>query len=98
MLVHTVYFWIKKDLSEERRAAFVQGVESLAGIGCAEAVYIGTPAATSRPVIDRTYDIGLTVLLKDMEAHDAYQVDPLHVAFLDSFRNDWERVVIYDAD
>ncbi len=98
MLVHTVYFWIKKDLSDERRAAFARGVDSLAGIKCAEAVYIGTPAATARPVIDRTYDIGLTVLLKDMAAHDAYQVDPLHVAFLDSFRDDWERVVIYDAD
>lgn len=98
MLIHTVYFWIKKDLSDERRAAFVRGVDSLAGIECAEAVYIGTPAATARPVIDRTYDIGLTVLLKDMAAHDAYQIDPLHVAFLDSFRDDWERVVIYDAD
>lgn len=98
MLVHTVYFWIKKELSDAERAAFIKGVESLKDIPCAEAVYIGTPAATSRPVIDRTYDIGLTVLLKDMEAHDAYQVDPLHVAFLESFRDKWERVVIYDAD
>jgi hypothetical protein len=98
MLVHSVFFWLKSDLDEAQRAAFAQGVDSLAGIGCAEGVYIGTPADTDRPVIDKTYDIGLTVLLKDMTAHDAYQVDPLHLGFLDQFRTYWERVVIYDVD
>lgn len=98
MLVHTVFFWLKKDLDAAKRAAFSAGVESLRDIPCAEAVYIGTPAATARPVVDRTYDIGLTVVLKDLEAHDAYQIDPLHTKFLDEFRIFWERVVIYDAD
>lgn len=98
MLVHTVYFWLKSDLTEEQRAAFAKGVDSLRGIGCAEAVYIGTPAATDRPVIDKSYDIGLTVVLADMAAHDAYQVDPIHTKFVEEFGSYWERVVIYDAD
>lgn len=98
MLVHTVFFWLKKDLDAAQRAAFSAGVESLSAISCAEAVYIGTPAATARPVIDRTYDIGLTVVLKDLEAHDAYQVDPIHTKFVGEFGSYWERVVIYDAD
>ncbi len=98
MLVHTVFFWLPSDLDETQRAAFQAGVDSLATISCAEAVYIGTPAATDRPVIDKSYDISLTVLLKDMDAHDAYQVDPIHLAFLEGFRSVWERVLIYDAD
>lgn len=98
MLVHSVFFWLKADLTDTQRAAFRVGVDSLAGIGCAEAVYVGTPATTDRPVIDRSYDIGLTVLLKDMAAHDAYQVDPVHRKFVDEFGSWWERVVIYDAD
>ena len=85
-------------LSDPQRAAFRAGVETLCAIECAEAVYVGTPAATARPVIDRTYDIGLTVVLKDMDAHDAYQVDPIHKKFVDDFGTYWERALIYDAD
>ena len=98
MLVHTVFFWLKSDLNSDQRSAFRAGVDSLTGIESAEAVYVGTPADTDRPVIDRSYDIGLTVVLKDMAAHDAYQVDPIHRKFVDEFGSFWERVVIYDAD
>lgn len=98
MLVHAVYFWLKKDLTSEQRAAFLAGVESLKGIASTEAVHIGAPAPTFRPVVDRTYDVALVVLMKDMAAHDAYQVDPLHKAFLEKFASNWEKVVIYDSE
>ena len=98
MLVHSVFFWLKPKLSEADRAEFRAGVESLQSISAAEAVYVGTPSTTDRPIIDRSYDLGLTVILKDMAAHDAYQVDPVHRAFVDKFGSYWERVVIYDAD
>lgn len=97
MLVHSVFFWLKPDLTDEQTAAFRAGLESLAGIEVAEAVYVGTPAATDRPVIDRSYSFGLTVLLPDMAAHDAYQEHPLHKAFLEQFVGSWEKVLIYDA-
>ncbi len=98
MLVHSVFFWLKTDLTEAQRTNFRAGVESLAKIECAEAVYIGTPSTTDRPVIDKSYDIGLTVVLKDLAAHDAYQVDPIHRQFVEEFGSYWERVVIYDVD
>lgn len=97
MLVHSVFFWLKKDLGEEQVRRFRAGVERLQGIATAEAVYVGTPAPTDRPVIDRSYDIGLTVLLRGMAEHDAYQQDPLHQEFLQEFSSYWERVLIYDA-
>lgn len=99
MLVHSVYFWLKPELTSAQRAAFRQGVESLSGIKAVEAVYVGTPAATEkRPVIDDTYSFALTVLCKDVAAQNAYQVDPLHLAFLNTFKTFWSRVVIYDAE
>ncbi|MGC6455491.1 MAG: Dabb family protein [Coraliomargaritaceae bacterium] len=99
MLVHTVLFWLKDELEEAQRSSFLQGLESLKGIESVEAVYIGTPAETTeRPVIDTSYDYCLTVLLPDMAAHDAYQVDPLHSAFLEQFNTCWKAVKIYDAD
>ena len=99
MLVHTVYFWLKPDLTPAQKAEFRKGVESLAGIKAVEAVYVGTPAKTEkRPVIDDTYSIGLTVLCKDLAAQDAYQVHPLHLAFVNTFKPFWSRVQIYDAE
>jgi hypothetical protein len=99
MLVHVVLFWLRDDLSTEDQAHFVQGLKSLQKIDAAESVFVGTPAATpDRPVIDSSYDYCLTVILRDMAAHDAYQADPLHQSFLDSFRSFWKQVKVYDAD
>ena len=99
MLVHTVLFWLKPDLSETERAAFHAGVDSLKGITAADAVYTGTVSPTpDRPVVDTTYDAMLTVILKDIPAHDAYQADPLHTTFIGENKDKWTRVQIYDAD
>ena len=99
MLVHTVYFWLKPELTLEQRAQFRAGVESLARISAVEAVYVGAPAATEkRPVIDDTYSVALTVLCKDIAVQNAYQVDPVHLAFVNTFRTFWQRVQIYDAE
>ncbi|MFU8848238.1 MAG: Dabb family protein [Opitutales bacterium] len=99
MLVHTVFFWLKKELSADQVAQFRTGVERLKGINYAEAVYVGTPADTAtRPVIDSSYDVCLTVILKDIPAHDAYQADPIHQEFIAQFKDSWDTVKVYDAD
>ena len=99
MLVHTVYFWLKPELTPAQRAEFRRGVESLAGIKAVDAVYVGAPAATEkRPIIDDTYSVALTVLCRDLAAHNAYQVDPLHLAFISNCKQFWARVQIYDAE
>ncbi|MEY4938622.1 MAG: hypothetical protein RIQ93_357 [Verrucomicrobiota bacterium] len=99
MLVHTVYFWLKPELTPAQVADFRKGVASLAGIKAVDKIYVGTPAATGkRPIIDDTYSLALTVLCSNLAAHDAYQVDPLHLAFVNTFKTYWARVIIYDAE
>jgi hypothetical protein len=99
MLVHTVYFWLKPELTAAQRADFRRGVESLGGIKAVEKIYVGSPANTERrPIIDSSYSVALTVLCKDVKAHDAYQVDPIHLAFINKFKTFWNRVQIYDAE
>ncbi len=99
MLVHTVYFWLKPELSAAQRADFRRGVESLGGIKAVEKLYVGTPARTEkRPIIEDTYSVALTVVCRDVAAHDAYQVDPIHLAFVKAFKTFWNRVQIYDAE
>ena len=98
MLVHSVYFWLKPELTAAQRADFRRGVETLIAIKAAKQVFVGAPAATpKRPVIDDSYSIALTVLCKDLAAQDAYQVDPIHLKFVADFKTFWTRIQIYDA-
>jgi hypothetical protein len=98
MLVHTVFFWLKPELTAAQRAEFRGGVESLGGIKAVRQIHVGVPAATEkRPIIDDSYSVALTVIVDDVAGHDAYQVDPIHRAFVDKFKTCWTRVQIYDA-
>ena len=57
MLVHTVLFWLKKDLSKDDLIIFEKEVTSLGKISSVEHLYVGQPAGTTkRPVIDDSYD------------------------------------------
>ena len=99
MLVHTVYFWLKPELTEAQRADFRRGVESLAAIKSVDRIYVGTPAKTEkRPIIDDSFSLSLTVVCRDVAGHDAYQIDPIHLAFVNAFKTYWKRVQIYDAE
>lgn len=98
MLFHCVYFWLKPELTPAQRADFRRGVESLIAIKSAEHVSVGAPAATQkRPVIDDSYDVALIVQCRDVAAEAAYQVDPIHLAFVAQFKEFWSRVQIYDS-
>lgn len=98
MLVHTVYFWLKSDLTPAQRAEFRTGVETLGTVPSVSQFFCGAPAGVpDRPIIDKSFSIGITVVCKDLAAHDAYQVDPIHLAFIAKCKMFWERVQIYDA-
>jgi hypothetical protein len=42
-----------------------------------------------RGVTDRSFDVALTILFRDGPAHDAYQVDPIHLAFVEGNKEAW---------
>ena len=99
MLVHTVFFWLRKDLDDAQISKFRMGLESLKVIEHAQSVFIGRPAAVAEPpVCDGSYDFCLTVILKDVPAHDAYQAHEKHQDFIANHKDKWEKVKVYDAD
>lgn len=99
MLYHCVYFWLKPELTADQRAEFRRGVETLKTITSAAQVSVGMPAATTRrPVVDASYNVALVVVCKDVAAEAAYQVDPIHLAFVEKFKTFWSRVQIYDSE
>lgn len=99
MLNHIVIFWLKEDLTEMQLKEFREGVETLKKIENVNALYVGTPARTAkRPVIDNSYDIGVTLLFESVEDHDKYQINPIHKTFVEKFGSFWSRVVMYDFE
>lgn len=98
MFVHAVYFWLKDGMTLEDTARFRGGLESLRGCESVREMFIGVPAATSRPVIDRSYTFALVVMFDDLVGHDAYQEHPIHRAFVDTFGGYWTKVQIYDSN
>lgn len=99
MLVHSVYFFLKETVSDSEKTEFRHSVEALAKIETVHAFYLGTPAATpDRPIIEKGYTIGMTILFQTMEDHNIYQEHPIHQGFIQKNKGLWEKVVIYDAD
>ncbi len=98
MLVHTVVFWLKEDLSKEQVAAFRGGLETLRSIVYAKAVYIGTPADTAADdaIVDRSYTYAATFLFNNVSDHDEYQVHPVHKRFLKNYGDFWSKILVYD--
>lgn len=98
MLVHTVLFWLKPGLGPDSRAEFERQLARLGQIPAVQAFYWGRPADTApRPVIDRSYDYAITVIVRDVEGHDRYQEDPIHQDFVKRCGPWFDRVQVFDA-
>lgn len=97
MFVHAVYFWLREDLGPAERERFVAGLRSLRGIRGVVQGFIGVPAPTDRPVIDRSYSWSLVLVFANEADHDAYQVDPVHDKFRAECSPYWTIVRIYDS-
>ncbi|MCE7991319.1 MAG: Dabb family protein [Roseivirga sp.] len=96
--VHTVYVWFKEDVTEEQRAQMYTDTEALRSIEVVKALYTGKPAATDRPIVERSYDYAIIVHFEDLAGHDAYQQHPVHLALLENHSSLWEKVMITDVE
>jgi Stress responsive A/B Barrel Domain len=95
---HHVYFWLKEEFKNEvDRAIFEQGLDSLFVLPLVAGGRWAIPAKVMpRPVIDQSWDYAITMQFKNIEDHDAYQVDPNHNVFINSFKDWWAQVQVKD--
>jgi len=99
MLVHSVFFWLKKSAPKSARAALVKDCLKYLKTPSVKHLWAGPPAGTpERPVIDATYDVGLTVVFDDVKGHDAYQDHPDHLKFIERNKKHWQKVAVYDIE
>lgn len=97
LFVHHVYFWLKEPQSKEAAEKLVEGLEGLSKVKTINMFHIGKPADTHREVIDRSYAISWLVLFRNKADQDAYQVDPIHLKFVEQYSHLWSKVVVYDS-
>lgn len=97
MFIHSVYFWLRDDLTRAQMEQFDAGLRSLTSIEHVRHGYIGVPAETNRPVIERGYSRALVLVLDDVAAHDAYQSHPVHDRFRSECGPLFRSIRIYDS-
>jgi len=95
--IHHVYFWLKNPESNTDFAELIDGLKKLSAVKTIQSFHIGKPAGTNREVIDTTYSISWMLLFNNKEDQDSYQVDPIHLKFVDECSHLWKKVVVYDA-
>ena len=95
---HHVYFWLKEEHQNTAdRANFEQGLAKLVNVGLVAEGRWAIPAKVmARPVIDQSWDYALTMQFKNIEDHDAYQIDPDHNVFIETYRDMWAQVQVRD--
>jgi hypothetical protein len=97
LFVHHVLFYTPATASAADQAKLLEGLQKLRGIPDIALAHIGTPAATDRAVIDRSYTYSWLCFFESAAAELSYQQHPIHDEFRLNYARYWEKVVIYDA-
>jgi hypothetical protein len=95
---HNVYFWLKRPGNPEDRERLIEGLRKLSAVNTIRTFHIGSPAATDRDVIERTYAVAWCTTFRDKADQDSYQTDPIHLAFVRDCSALWEKVLVYDSE
>jgi len=97
MFIHHVYFWLKNPSSDEDRQKLIEGLEKLSRVKTIKMFHLGKPADTNRDVIDTSYSVSWLLVFDDKASEESYQVDPIHLNFVETCKHLWQKVVVYDS-
>ena len=99
MLGHMVYFTLKDNSPAAVEALLAACRKYLTGHPGTTFFAVGTlvPDLT-RPVNQTDFDVAVQVVFESRAAHDAYQVAPRHVQFIDENKANWAKVRVFDAN
>jgi hypothetical protein len=97
VFIHHVFFWLAEPENAGHKKLLVEGLKKLSKAASIKRFHIGQPAGTTRDVVDGSYSISWCLFFSSAADQDKYQVDPVHLRFIDGCRHLWKRVVVYDA-
>jgi hypothetical protein len=97
MFNHVVIFWTDPADAESVDKLIAGAEKYLKPIPGVLQFHVGRMVPSPRPVVEQSYQVGLSILFADKKAQDDYQAHPLHVEFVEKvLKPIQKRVVVYD--
>jgi hypothetical protein len=98
-IIHHVFFWLKEPDNKAHAEQLKKGLQTLAAIPQVQQLIIGVPASTEkRDVVDNSWQVSELMYFQSLEDQAAYQVHPVHKAFVEQYSHLWSKVVVYDMN
>ena len=97
IFIHHVFFWLKNPENPEDKALLLEGLRKLSAVKTIQRFHMGVPADTHRGVIERSYSISWLLVFDSLADEESYQVDPIHLQFVDTCAYLWNKVVVFDT-
>jgi len=89
--------WQKRPGNPADRAALIAACDELRAVPGVRSLHTGTALPSDRPIVDDSFDIGLTVRFDSATDLNAYGTDPLHVQKKDEVLVPLTRkILVYD--
>jgi hypothetical protein len=94
---HVVMVWLKEPGNEAQRLAFINASRELNDFPGIISRHVGVVQSSDRAIVDDTFDVAVTVTMKNKAAMKAYLNDPKHKKILkEKIKPLVNRVVAYD--
>ena len=94
---HVVLMWLKRPGNAEDKQAVLSATSDLRSIPGIQFLDTGTPLASDRPVVDDSFDLGLSMRFDSAASLHAYESNPLHVRKVNEVLKPLTRkIVVYD--
>jgi hypothetical protein len=97
-LIHHVFFWLKEPENVAHKKQLIEALNKLIKVKTIKLSHIGLPAGTEqRDVVDHSYSVSYMAMFDSKEDQASYQVDPIHLKFVEENSHLWSKVVVYDS-
>lgn len=95
---HVVLCWLNEPGNAAQRQQVIERSKAFREIPGVVSVAAGTPLASTRPVVDSSFDVAIVIRFKDEASMRAYDSNPIHErARREVLRPLVKKLVIYDA-
>ena len=95
---HIVLIWLKDPNSEAVHARFQSALQTMVKNSLyIKSAHLGSPASTSRDIVDNSYTYCYIATFASKEDQDSYQTEKAHDVFREQVGHLFDRIVIYDS-
>ena len=98
MILHSVFFYLKEQTPSEIAGQMEADIKNkLSDIPSVNSVWAGPPEGVERDVVDNDYQTSLHAMFDDIDALQSYQVHPVHVTFVETYKPYFSQIKVFDT-